>query len=79
MSVELRLGNCVELAKELDDNSINVTVTSPPYNKCGVGGGLLMFQPGGGGGAGHGNGGGEEMDVAMKEESGSAGGTKRKK
>ena len=33
----------------------------------------------GGGGAGHGNGGGEEMDVAMKEESGSAGGTKRKK
>jgi len=41
MSFDLRLGNCVELAKELDDNSINVTVTSPPYNKCGVGGGLF--------------------------------------
>ena len=39
--VDLRLGNCIELAKQLDDNSINVTVTSPPYNKCGVGGGLF--------------------------------------
>ena len=28
------------------------------------------YASGGGGGAGHGNGGGEEMDVAMKEESG---------
>jgi len=37
------------------------------------------YASGGGGGAGHGNGGSEEMDVAMKEESGSAGGTKRKK
>lgn len=41
MSVSLRLGNCLELAQQLDDNSINVTVTSPPYNKRGVGGGLF--------------------------------------
>ena len=41
MTVDLRLGNCIELAKELEDNSINCTVTSPPYNKCGVGGGLF--------------------------------------
>ena len=41
MTVSLRLGNCLELAKQLDDNSINVTVTSPPYNKRGVGGGLF--------------------------------------
>ena len=39
--VDLRLGNCLDLAKELDNNSINCTVTSPPYNKCGVGGGLF--------------------------------------
>ena len=41
MSVSLRLGNCLELAQQLDDESINVTVTSPPYNKRGVGGGLF--------------------------------------
>ena len=34
-------GDCLELARELEDNSINCTVTSPPYNKCGVGGGLF--------------------------------------
>ena len=39
--VDLRLGSCLELAKELDDASINCTVTSPPYNKRGVGGGLF--------------------------------------
>ena len=39
--IDLRLGNCVELAKKLDDESINVTVTSPPYNKCGAGGGIF--------------------------------------
>lgn len=41
MSFDIRLGNCLTLAKELDDNSIDVTVTSPPYNKRGVGGGLF--------------------------------------
>ena len=41
MTIDLRLGNCIELAKELEDNSINCTVTSPPYNKRGVGGGLF--------------------------------------
>ena len=39
--IDLRLGNCIELASQLEDNSINVTVTSPPYNKRGVGGGLF--------------------------------------
>ena len=39
--IDLRTGNCIELAKGLEDNSINCTVTSPPYNKCGVGGGLF--------------------------------------
>ena len=39
--VDLRLGNCLQLAKMLDNDSINVTVTSPPYNKRGVGGGLF--------------------------------------
>ena len=39
--IDLRLGNCIDLAKELEDNSINCTVTSPPYNKRGVGGGLF--------------------------------------
>lgn len=41
MSIDLRFGNCIELAKSLEDNSINVTVTSPPYNKCGQGGGIF--------------------------------------
>ena len=39
--VDLRIGNCTELAKNLEDNSIDCIVTSPPYNKCGVGGGLF--------------------------------------
>ena len=39
--IDISLGNCIELAKELDDESINVTVTSPPYNKCGAGGGIF--------------------------------------
>ena len=39
--IDIRLGNCIQLAKELEDNSINCTVTSPPYNKRGVGGGLF--------------------------------------
>jgi modification methylase len=39
--VDLRIGNCIELAKNLEDNSIDCIVTSPPYNKCGVGGGLF--------------------------------------
>ena len=41
MSFDLRLGSCLELSKQLDDESINVTVSSPPYNKRGVGGGLF--------------------------------------
>lgn len=40
-NIDLRLGNCIELAKALDDNSINITVTSPPYNKRGAGGGIF--------------------------------------
>jgi len=39
--VDIRLGDCIDLAKELESNSINCTVTSPPYNKRGVGGGLF--------------------------------------
>ena len=39
--IDLRLGDSIELSKELEDNSIDCTVTSPPYNKCGVGGGLF--------------------------------------
>ena len=35
--IDLRLGGCIDLAKELEDNSINVTVTSPPYNKKQIG------------------------------------------
>ena len=39
--IDLRTGNCINLALELEDESIDCTVTSPPYNKCGVGGGLF--------------------------------------
>ena len=39
--LDLRVGNCIELAKELDDNTIDCTVTSPPYNKGGIDGGLF--------------------------------------
>ena len=38
--LDLRVGDCIELAKGLDDNTIDCTVTSPPYNKGGIGGGL---------------------------------------
>ena len=41
MTISLRLGNCFNLAQQLDDESINVTVTSPPYNKRGQGGGIF--------------------------------------
>jgi len=39
--IDLRIGDCIELAKELDDDSIDCTVTSPPYNKQKIGGGLF--------------------------------------
>ena len=39
--IDLRLGDCIQLSKELEDDGIDCTVTSPPYNKCGVGGGLF--------------------------------------
>ena len=39
--LDLRVGDCIELAKGLDDNTIDCTVTSPPYNKGGIGGGLF--------------------------------------
>ena len=38
---QLYVGNALELAKDLRDNIIDCTVTSPPYNKCGAGGGLF--------------------------------------
>jgi len=39
--ISLIKGNCNNIAKDLDDNFINVTVTSPPYNKRGAGGGIF--------------------------------------
>ena len=39
--IDLRLGDSLELAKGLENNSIDCTVTSPPYNKGGIGGGLF--------------------------------------
>ncbi len=39
--LDLRVGDCIELAKGLEDNTIDCTVTSPPYNKGGIGGGLF--------------------------------------
>ena len=39
--IEIIKGSCLELASQLKDNTINVTVTSPPYNKCGAGGGIF--------------------------------------
>ncbi len=39
--IALNVGDCIELSKGLEDNLIDCTVTSPPYNKCGVGGGLF--------------------------------------
>ena len=41
MTFDLKIGDCKDLASQLEDNSVNCTVTSPPYNKCGVGGGLF--------------------------------------
>ena len=39
--IDLRTGDCINLALDLEDDSIDCTVTSPPYNKRGVGGGLF--------------------------------------
>jgi len=39
--INLKIGDCIELSKQLDDNSIDCTVTSPPYNKQKIGGGLF--------------------------------------
>ena len=39
--IDLRLGDSLELAKGLENNSIDCTVTSPPYNKGRKGGGLV--------------------------------------
>ena len=39
--IDLRTGSCLNLALDLEDDSIDCTVTSPPYNKRGVGGGLF--------------------------------------
>ena len=39
--IDLRTGSCLNLALDLEDDSIDCTVTSPPYNKKGVGGGLF--------------------------------------
>ena len=39
--IDLRIGDCIELAEDLDDDSIDCTVTSPPYNKQKIGGGLF--------------------------------------
>ena len=38
--IDLQLGDCIKLAEKLD-TKINCTVTSPPYNKCGAGGGIF--------------------------------------
>ena len=32
MSIDLRLGNCVDIMKSLPDSSIDLVVTSPPYD-----------------------------------------------
>ncbi len=29
---KVTVGNCVEVLKDFDDNSIDLTVTSPPYD-----------------------------------------------
>ena len=39
--VKLLLGDCLELMKDIPDKSIDAVVTSPPYNKQGVGGSLV--------------------------------------
>ena len=32
MSIDYRIGDCRELLKEIPDESVNLVVTSPPYN-----------------------------------------------
>ena len=39
--IVLKTGDALNLALELKDESIDCTVTSPPYNKRGIGGGLF--------------------------------------
>ena len=34
--IDLRVGDCLELMKNIPDNSIDCVITSPPYNKGGV-------------------------------------------
>ena len=36
MRVDLRCGDCLELMSELNDNSVDVCFTSPPYNDTGT-------------------------------------------
>lgn len=36
MSIDLRLGDCLDVLKTIPDNSIDLIVTSPPYNKVGL-------------------------------------------
>lgn len=38
INTNLILGDCLDKLKELDDNSIDLVVTSPPYNKKGLSG-----------------------------------------
>jgi site-specific DNA-methyltransferase (adenine-specific) len=33
--IDLRLGNCLELMRDLPDGSVDITVTSPPFNQLG--------------------------------------------
>jgi DNA modification methylase len=37
LTCDLIIGDCIKLSRELEDNFINCTVTSPPYNKHSVG------------------------------------------
>lgn len=32
-TIDLRLGNCLELLKDVENNSVDVSFTSPPYNR----------------------------------------------
>jgi modification methylase len=36
MNIDLRLGDCLDVMKEIESNSISCIVTSPPYNKKGL-------------------------------------------
>jgi DNA modification methylase len=36
MGIDLRIGDCVEVMKTIDSNSVSCIVTSPPYNKKGL-------------------------------------------